>query len=111
LVGKENVSPVERDAAIQRFEYTFEATWKAAQRYLLIQEGIETGSPKGVIRACRLSGILDATMASLALNMTDDRNLAVHTYNEELAKVIYSHLEGYANLLKEWLAAMQQQME
>jgi hypothetical protein len=23
-----------RDAAIQRFEFTFEATWKAAQRFL-----------------------------------------------------------------------------
>ena len=38
LVGKEQVSAVERDAAIQRFEYTFEAVWKAAQRYLLIRE-------------------------------------------------------------------------
>ena len=25
-----------RDAAIQRFEYTFEAVWKAAQRFLLV---------------------------------------------------------------------------
>ncbi len=35
---------VERDAAIQRFEYSFEATWKAAQRFLQIVEGIEVGS-------------------------------------------------------------------
>ena len=30
-----DVTPVVRDAAIQRFEYTFEAVWKAAQRYLI----------------------------------------------------------------------------
>jgi hypothetical protein len=50
LVGKEQISAVERDAAIQRFEYTYEATWKAAQRYLLMREGVDTGSPKAVIR-------------------------------------------------------------
>ena len=27
VVGKHNVSTIERDAAIQRFEYIFEATW------------------------------------------------------------------------------------
>ena len=40
-----------RDAAIQRFEFTFEATWKAAQRFLLEAESLEFASPKGVIRA------------------------------------------------------------
>ena len=57
LVGKGQVSAVERDAAIQRFEYTYEATWKATQRYLLLQEGVDTGSPKAVIRACWRSGL------------------------------------------------------
>ena len=49
-------STVERDAAIQRFEYSFEATWKAAQRFLVIVEGVETGSPKSAIRACQQAG-------------------------------------------------------
>lgn len=34
-------SKIERDAAIQRFEYTCEAVWKAAQRYLLVIGAIE----------------------------------------------------------------------
>ena len=42
---------VERDAAIQRFKYSFEATWKAAQRFLQIVEGIEVGSPKAAVRS------------------------------------------------------------
>lgn len=111
LVGKDQVSPVERDAAIQRFEYTFEATWKAAQRYLLIREGVDTGSPKAVIRACWQSGILDEEMARQAFNMADDRNLTVHTYNEELANIIYSHLNAYAGLLAKWITNMQHLME
>jgi hypothetical protein len=49
-------SKIERDAAIQRFEYSFEATWKAAQRFLAVVEGVEAGSPKSAIRACHEAG-------------------------------------------------------
>ena len=44
LVRKPDRSKVERDAAIQRFEYTFEAVWKAAQLYLREVEGLEPES-------------------------------------------------------------------
>ncbi len=37
---------IKRDAAILRFTYTFEAIWKAAQRYLADIEGVEASSPK-----------------------------------------------------------------
>lgn len=48
---------IERDAAIQRFEYSFEATWKTAKRYLSVVEGIDAASPKSVIRASRKVGL------------------------------------------------------
>ncbi|SDM70837.1 Nucleotidyltransferase substrate binding protein like [Geoalkalibacter ferrihydriticus] len=41
-LGK-NVDDIVRDAAIQRFEYTFEAVWKAAQLYLREKEGLDRG--------------------------------------------------------------------
>jgi len=44
-------SSIERDAAIQRFEFTFEAVWKAVKSVLFEREGIDVGSPKAVIRA------------------------------------------------------------
>ena len=34
LALKEPQTPMNRDASIQRFEYTYEAMWKAAQAYL-----------------------------------------------------------------------------
>lgn len=58
LAFLEGPSPVERDAAIQRFEYTFEAFWKALQAYLREVEGLEGASPKGVIRLAREVGLL-----------------------------------------------------
>ena len=49
---------VERDAAIQRFEYSTEACWKAAQSVLSVLFGLELASPKSVIRACAQNALL-----------------------------------------------------
>lgn len=99
-------SPLVRDACIQRFEYTFEATWKAAQLHLRTTEGLETASPKSVVRACHALALLGEEDAVQALEMTDDRNLTVHTYGESLADTIYDRLEDYADLLDRWLASL-----
>ncbi|MDP3723438.1 MAG: HI0074 family nucleotidyltransferase substrate-binding subunit [Candidatus Omnitrophota bacterium] len=102
LLKQPPASLVERDAAIQRFEYTVEAIWKAAQRYLDIREGLSAGSPKAAVRMCREVGLLDDEQATQALEMMDDRNLTVHTYNERIAQQIYANLPRYASLLEQW---------
>ena len=102
---------IERDGAIQRFEYTVEAVWKAAQRYLQMIEGLNEGSPKGAIRRLREVGILNENLASQALAMIDDRNLTVHTYNEALADQIYLRLRGYVSLMQLWLSQMEKRLE
>lgn len=95
-----------RDAAIQRFEYTLEAVWKAAQLYLRQQEGLDLNSPKGVVRGCFQVGLLTAEQARWALQMVDDRNLTAHTYNESVANAIFSRLAQHASLMNYWLEAM-----
>ena len=104
-------SRIERDAAIQRFEYTCEAVWKAAQRYLQEIEGLSVGSPKGSIRASRDVGLVTDEQATLGLEMIDDRNLTVHTYNESLAEEIYRRLPSYADFLAVWLTAMEERLK
>lgn len=99
-------SPVERDAAIQRFDYTFEATWKAARHFLLESEGVNAASPKAAVRASMDVGLLDESECVPALRMADDRNLAVLTYNEPLAERIFSRMPPYAHLLGAWLERM-----
>ena len=103
-------SKIERDAAIQRFEYTFEATWKTAQRFLAVVEGIETGSPKSAIRACHETGLLPSAHAEQPLTMADDRNLTAHTYNEGLAEAIFKRLPGHLATLEAWLEGMQNRL-
>ena len=100
-------SAIVRDATIQRFEYTFEALWKAAQLHLRIAESLELGSPKSVVRAARQVGLLDDAQARLALQMAEDRNLTVHTYNEALAEAIYGRIAAYPALMDSWLRAME----
>lgn len=101
-----NPNSLERDAAIQRFEFTFEAQWKAAKHFLTVIEGIDAASPKGVVRSCREVGLLDDSEAIIALKMADDRNLTVHTYNEALAVEIHSRLNHYCLLIEKWLTEM-----
>ena len=95
-----------RDATIQRFEYTFEATWKAAQAVLLERFGVELASPKPVVRASFENGLLSEEEARAALAMVDHRNLTAHTYNEALADEIFAAISGYRKLLRNWLERM-----
>ena len=110
LTLDEDVSDIVRDAAIQRFEYTFEAVSKAAQRYLRDVEGLELASPKSIARACFQVGVLSEEEVRLSLAMVDDRNLTVHTYNEGLARQIFSKLMRYAELMNDWLGAMEKRV-
>jgi len=106
LIGLQEVTAIHRDAAIQRFEYSFEAIWKAARAYLFEVEGIDAASPKKVLRESGRVGLLSDEQVSLGLQMVDDRNLTSHTYHEGLAQMIYQRLQSYADLMRAWLAAM-----
>lgn len=102
------VSPtaIERDAAIQRFEYTVEAGWKAARAVLAERYGLELASPKPVVRACVQNSLLSEADARAAMDMIDDRNLTSHTYNEDLAVAIFGRLASHARILRRWLDAL-----
>jgi uncharacterized protein YutE (UPF0331/DUF86 family) len=70
---------------------------------LFVVEGIDQGSPKGVIRSCREIGLLNDKETVQLLKMVDDRNLTVHTYNEALAEEIYINLPKYLSLMSIWI--------
>ena len=81
VLAIETPTEVERDAAIKRFDFTFEALWRAAQLYLADREFIQSDSPGAVIRACREAGIGDEDAAEARLLAAKDRNLTSHMYN------------------------------
>src|SRR3989344_2277682 len=59
-----------RDATIQRFEYTVEAFWKAMKEYLVEYAGVDVGSPKGVMREAHTAGLLTLEQAEEALRIS-----------------------------------------
>jgi len=102
----EKKTAVNRDAAIQRFEYTTEAVWKCLQLFMKESEGIECYSPKTCLREAKHVGLLNDQQTALALEMIDDSNLTSHTYHEEVAEKIYARLPAYAEVLEALLQRM-----
>ena len=46
LASMDEWTEVERDAMIQRFEFSYEILWKCAKDYLRVFEGIDAASPR-----------------------------------------------------------------
>ncbi|MCK5099937.1 MAG: nucleotidyltransferase substrate binding protein [Desulfobacteraceae bacterium] len=92
----DNLSVLEKEGMIQRFEYTFELAWKAMKRTLK-EEGSEIGSPKQVFRSAFEAKLIDNLEQWFAL--LKERNLTVHTYNEETAKEVYESAKSFPKVV------------
>jgi uncharacterized protein YutE (UPF0331/DUF86 family) len=99
-------SLIERDSAILRLIYTFEAVWKACQHLLAEHEGVEVASPNGTIRAARRVGLISDKDAAAAIRIAQDRNLAVHMYRGRIGQEIEERLAGHATVLRRWIGAL-----
>lgn len=88
-------SDINRDTSIQRFEFTFELLWKTVKVFLKEKEGIDCDSPKSCFRAAKNIFKLPEQEIEICLDMTDERNLSVHTYSEKMANALYKKLRNY----------------
>lgn len=107
-VMKENLSEMERDGLIQRFEFCFEIMWKCGKDYLKDVEGLDVASPKAVIRSLREVKMFTDEEAVLALKMVDDRNLTAHTYDENLAVELSKRISAYERFMQLWYQRMKE---
>jgi uncharacterized protein YutE (UPF0331/DUF86 family) len=99
-------SLTERDSAILRLIYSFEAVWKSCQQLLAERENIEVASPNSTIRTARRLGWLSDEDADAAMKIGRDRNLAVHMYRGQIGEEIAARLGLHAAVLRRWLAAL-----
>jgi Nucleotidyltransferase substrate binding protein like len=95
-------SLVDRDSAILRLIYTFEAVWKACQQLLGEREDTEVASPN----TARRLGWLSDEDAQAATRIGQDRNLAVHMYRGKIGEEIEDRLSGHAAVLRRWLSEL-----
>lgn len=90
-------SDLYRDAAIQRFEFCFELSWKAVQGAAR-RQGQDCPSPKACLQAAFRNGWIEKEKPWLAA--LEDRNLTSHTYVEKLAKQVRSRLPKYVPMFR-----------
>jgi nucleotidyltransferase substrate binding protein (TIGR01987 family) len=86
-----------RDSALKRFEFTVELAWKCVQRFLREQE-IICRSPKECLKEAFKFGLIEDDPKWI--EMMEDRNLIVHTYDEKTAEDVYTRLFNYFKFLK-----------
>ncbi len=86
-----------RDAAIQRFEFCFELAWKVIQEKARA-EGLDCYSPKSCIKLGFKNQWVQEETSWLV--MLEDRNRTSHTYDEILAAAVYSRLPNYLPLFQ-----------
>ncbi|MFA4890483.1 MAG: HI0074 family nucleotidyltransferase substrate-binding subunit [Candidatus Paceibacterota bacterium] len=97
-----------RDAAIQRFEFVIELSWKCIQKFLGEQK-IICRSPKECLKeAFKFSLIEDDPKW---LEAFDDRNLTAHTYNEKIAEIIYGRLSDYLEIFSKLKETLKDKIE
>jgi len=101
---KEKKSDIVRDATIQRFEYTFELSWKLLRRYLESEQNTIEASIKNVFREAGKLGLIDNV--ENWFEYLEARNLTSHTYNESTAEGVFqaaARFEKSARFLKKRL--------
>jgi nucleotidyltransferase substrate binding protein (TIGR01987 family) len=96
------LSQLEKEGIIQRFEYTFELAWKVLKDKME-NDGIilDQISPKAVVRQAYAAKYIQNP--EIWFNMIGDRNLMSHTYDfAKFEDIIQSIRNSYLPLLDEW---------
>lgn len=91
---KQEMNEYIRDGVIQRFEYTFELSWKTIRRYYKEIGRIEIpNGPKPLIREAAKDKLIDNVDKWFLF--LDARNISSHIYNEEEAIKVYSQAKKF----------------
>jgi len=96
----ENPDIIQKAGMVHFFEMTFELSWKMLKDYLEAQGFEEVVSPRNAIKKAFETSLIQDGHSWI--QMLENRNLTVHTYDEETAdQVVAAIRETYYPLLKE----------
>jgi nucleotidyltransferase substrate binding protein (TIGR01987 family) len=99
-----------RDAAIQRFEFTFETAWKTLKRYLQEYglEQIDNATNRQIFRIGYEQGLLrDAEAWMVYLRQ---RNLTSHVYDQSVAEAIFRTIPEFLEDARWMLARLEERL-
>jgi len=108
----EGMSDLEKEGAIQRFEYTFELAWETLKDYLVYSGVVfEQITPRSVIKQAFAAKIVQD--GQVWMDMLDQRNLMSHTYDDEAFQIAFSSISrSYLKTIEQvftWLKARAQE--
>ena len=91
-----------QDGTIQRFEFTFELSWKLMQD-LCSYRGKDAFGPTASIKTAAELEVVDRPQEWL--DFLKDRNITTHTYREYDAAAIYQRVKQFPPLVDELIAS------
>lgn len=94
------------DATLQRFEFTYELSWKLLKGFLSYSGIADVITPRDVFKEAFSLGLL--LEGQKWIEMLKDRNLTLHVYDEKSARDIY---ERVRNTYLELFITLYQRME
>lgn len=104
---------LKRDAAIQRFEYTFELSYKMLRRYLEVTSpspaSIDQADFRELLRMGGEAGLIEDVAAWFVFR--DKRNITSHAYDEVKAQEVYDAIPAFIVASKSLLTALQRKVE
>lgn len=106
IMEKRELSQLEKEGVIQRFEYTMELSWKVMKDYLESENVVfEQVTPRTVIRKAFEAKLVEN--GNLWMEMLDARNLMSHEYElEEFEKLIeelqFNYLDEFDKLYQKF---------
>ncbi len=97
---------LDRDGAIQRFEFSIELLWKTL-RIIPDYQGISCQSPRNCIKMAFRHGLIED--GEVFLDMIEDRNRSSHIDNDQVAEAIFQRIKSvYAGSLRRLLSTLEQ---
>jgi nucleotidyltransferase substrate binding protein (TIGR01987 family) len=108
----EEMSDLEKEGAIQRFEYTFELAWKTLMDYLLYSGvAFDQITPRSVIKQAFAAKIIKD--GQVWIDMLEKRNLMSHTYDDASFQIAFRSIaQDYLTAIEQvftWLKARAQE--
>jgi len=88
-----------------RFMFTYELAWKLLKHFLREKLLIDASSPREVLRESFAQGLLGEN-EGVWIDMANERNVIVHTYDETQAKEIFLRVKTYVTHLRLLQAAL-----
>lgn len=88
-INYKNLSEIEKDALIHRFEFTVDLAWKVMQDYLKYAGYTNVKGPRACITQMATDGYIDQFVWEEIISC---RNILSHTYDEEKSRILLNQI-------------------